>query len=380
MSKKPQHSVRVDLGDRSYDIIIGQNLLSRAADFMTPHLASKKVLIVTDETVGTLYRDKINLNGLDAAWVTVPVGEASKSFAQLQIVLDAMFTHGMERNDTIVALGGGIVGDLTGFAASVFKRGCRFIQIPTTLLAQVDSAVGGKTAINVPQGKNLVGAFYQPTLVLADMDALSTLPLRALKAGYAEILKYGLLGDAAFFAWLKDNGPAVIGGDKDAIAQAVKVSCETKARIVAGDERERGQRALLNLGHTFGHALEAEAGYSGDLLHGEAVSAGMEMAFDFSVALGLCHSRELDALRAHMKKTQLVGIKDVAPLLGKPDALLSHMDQDKKNENGAITLILARRIGEAFVQKNTIRETLSNYLKYLAVEYGGEPQGRISRS
>lgn len=379
MSMKPQHSVRVDLGTRSYDIIIGQDLLSRAAEFMAPHLASQKVLIVTDETVGKLYQDKLNLDGLDAAWVTVPVGETSKSFTQLQTVLDAMFDHGMERNDTIVALGGGIVGDLTGFAASVFKRGCRFVQIPTTLLAQVDSAVGGKTAINVSQGKNLVGAFYQPTLVLADMDVLSTLPQRALKAGYAEVLKYGLLGDAQFFGWLQDNGPAVIRGDKNAIAQAVKISCETKARIVAGDERERGQRALLNLGHTFGHALEAEAGYSGDLLHGEAVSAGMEMAFDYSVAIGLCRSQDLDALRAHMKKTQLIGIKDVASLLAQPDALLSHMDHDKKNENGAITLILTRGIGEAFVQKNTIRETLSNYLKYLAVEYSGEAYARNSR-
>lgn len=377
-STSPQ-TVRVDLGARSYEIVIGQDLLSRAADYITPHLASKKIVVVTDETVAALYRDKINLSGLDAAWVVVPAGEASKSFAQLQTVLDAMLTHGMERNDTIIALGGGVVGDLTGFAASVFKRGCRFVQIPTTLLAQVDSAVGGKTAINVPQGKNLVGAFYQPSLVLADMDVLSSLPLRDLKAGYAEVLKYGLLGDAEFFSWLEKNGALVLSRDAAATANAVKVSCETKARIVAGDERERGQRALLNLGHTFGHALEAEAGYSGNLLHGEAVSAGMEMAFDFSVAVGLCHSRELDALRAHMKKTQLIGIKDTAHLLRNPDALLGHMDQDKKNENGSITLILARSIGDAFVQKDTIRETLSNYLKYLAVEYNAPPAHRSAR-
>lgn len=372
-------SVSVDLGPRSYDILIGQNLLSKAADFIKPQLASKKIAIVTDETVGALYKDAINLNGLNAAWITVAPGEASKSFVNLQYVLDAMLAHGMERNDTIIALGGGVVGDLTGFAASIYKRGCRFIQIPTTLLAQVDSAVGGKTAINVPQGKNLVGAFYQPSLVLADMDVLSTLPPRALKAGYAEVLKYGLLGDAGFFKWLETHGPDILSGDKRATAQAVKVSCETKARIVAADEQERGQRALLNLGHTFGHALEAQAGYDGDLLHGEAVSAGMEMAFDFSVAVGLCPASDLEALRAHMHKTELTCIEDIAHLLTAPSALLSHMDQDKKNEHGAITLILATGIGSAFVQKQTIRDTVSNYLTYLAVEHTGPHAQRNKR-
>lgn len=364
-------TVHVDLGARSYDIIIGSDLLSRAVDYIRPHLASDKVVVVTDSTVSNLYKERLNLSGLNAVYVTVDVGEGSKSFETLQTVLDVMFDHGLERNDTVIALGGGIVGDLTGFAASIYKRGCRFVQIPTTLLSQVDSAVGGKTAINVSYGKNLVGAFYQPTLVLADMDVLSTLPTRQLKAGYAEVLKYGLLGNAQFFDWLQAHGERILAGDIKATAEAVRISCETKARIVSADEHERGQRALLNLGHTFGHALEAEAGYGGDLLHGEAVSVGMEMAMDYSVAVGLCPSKDLDVLRKHMRKLSLMGIKDIAPLLQQPEALLTHMDQDKKNEAGAITLILSRGIGQAFVQKNALRDTVSNYLKYLCVEHGG---------
>lgn len=365
---KTYDPVSVNLGDRSYDIVIGENLLDRAAGLIDPHLASKKVLVVTDRSVGALYGNALNLTGLDVVTVTVDDGETSKSFETLQIVLNAMFEHRLERNDTIIALGGGIVGDLTGFAASIYKRGCRFIQIPTTLLAQVDSAVGGKTAINVKYGKNLIGAFYQPKIVLADMNVLSTLPSRQIKAGYAEILKYGLIGNREFFNWLNKNGSKILAGDKQATAKAVQISCQTKAQIVANDEQERGQRALLNLGHTFAHALEAEAGYSGDLLHGEAVSAGIEMAFDYSVATGFCSAKDLEAVRRHLRKHNLVDIKRVAHLLSKPENLLKHMQQDKKNQSGEITLILACGIGEAFVHKRAYAETVSNYLKYLAVD------------
>jgi 3-dehydroquinate synthase len=367
--KSAQQSVRVALGARSYDILIGDSLLARASDIMTPHLASPKVVIVSDETVAGLYRDKINLGGLEAHWVVFPPGESTKSFENLQHVLDEMFTHGLERNDALIAFGGGVIGDLTGFAASVYKRGCRFVQIPTTLLSQVDSSVGGKTAINVRHGKNLVGAFYQPQLVLSDMSVLSTLPERELKAGYAEVLKYGLLGDAKFFSWLETNGTKILSGDKAATSEAVRVSCETKARIVAEDEQERGVRALLNLGHTFGHALEAEAGYDGDLLHGEAVSAGMEMAYEFSARMGLCAPEDVVRLQDHLSALDMTRTSELAHLFKSPENLLSHMDQDKKNEHGALTLILARGIGDAFVQKSADRHDVSNYLQYLSLKY-----------
>ena len=365
----PPISVNVDLGARSYDIVIGEALLGKAAKFMSPHLASNRVVIVSDETVAGLYRDKINLEGLDAAWAVLPVGEQTKSFETLQSVLDTMFEHGLERNDAVIAFGGGVIGDLTGFAASTYKRGCRFIQIPTTLLSQVDSSVGGKTAINVRHGKNLVGAFYQPKLVLSDMSVLSTLPPRELKAGYAEIVKYGLLGDAVFFDWLETHGHKILGGDTSATAEAVRKSCETKARIVAEDEQERGARALLNLGHTFGHALEAEAGYGGDLLHGEAVSAGMEMAFEFSARTGPCSAQDVVRVQNHFKALGPTSISDLAHLFAHPENLLGHMDQDKKNEHGALTLILARAIGEAFVQKKADRHDVSNYLQYLSLKF-----------
>lgn len=369
MSPQPL-SVTVELGPRSYDIVIGENLLSRASEFITPHLASSKAVIVTDETVAALYKDKINTQGLEAHFIILPAGEASKSFGTLQHVLDVMFTQGLERNDALIALGGGVIGDLTGFVASIYKRGCRFIQIPTTLLSQVDSSVGGKTAINVTHGKNLVGAFYQPKLVLSDMSVLSTLGPRELKAGYAEILKYGLLGDAEFFSWLEENGSKIIAGDLAATAQAVRISCETKARIVSQDEQERGARALLNLGHTFGHALEAQAGYDGDLLHGEAVSAGMEMAFEFSALKGHCDKADAARLSRHLKALGLTTLNAAAHLLTAPDALLSHMDQDKKNEGGALTLILARAIGQAFVQKSANREDVHAYLTALSHRTG----------
>lgn len=361
-------SVTVDLGERSYDIVIGEDLLSKAADYIAPHLKARRVAIVTDENVYALHGKTLEtaLSDFQTHMIIRPAGESQKSFDGLQAVLDSLFRAGFDRNDTLIAFGGGVIGDLTGFAASIYKRGCHFIQIPTTLLSQVDSSVGGKTAINNEFGKNLIGAFYQPKLVLADTSVLKTLPLRELKAGYAEVVKYGLLGDKSFFDWLDRHGQGVLDLDPAATAQAVATSCQTKARIVAADERERGERALLNLGHTFAHALEIEAGYSGDLLHGEAVSAGMEMAFEYSAAQGLCSGDDAAKVKAHFKKLGLISIDDIAPLLTDADKLLAHMDQDKKNEGGALTLILARAIGDAFVQKSAPREAVLNYLTHLA--------------
>jgi len=361
-------TVSVDLGPRSYDIVIGESLLAGAAKFLTPHLKAKRVAIVTDENVYELHGKVLEaaLSDFETHMIVRPAGESQKSFDGLQAVLGGLFEAGFDRNDTVIAFGGGVIGDLTGFAASVFKRGCQFIQIPTTLLSQVDSSVGGKTAINNKYGKNLIGAFYQPKLVLADTSVLKTLPERELKAGYAEVVKYGLLGDRSFFNWLDENGQDVLELKAAAIAHAVALSCKTKARIVAADERERGERALLNLGHTFAHALEIEAGYSGDLLHGEAVSAGMEMAFEFSAAQKLCATEDAAKVKSHFSKLGLTSINEVASLLKDADKLLAHMDQDKKNEGGALTLILARAIGEAFVQKAAPREAVLDYLTQLS--------------
>ena len=360
--------VSVDLGPRSYDIIIGESLLADVGKLLNPHLKAKRVAVVTDENVYGLHGKVLEaaLSDFETHMIVRPAGESQKSFDGLQAVLDALFKAGFDRNDTVIAFGGGVIGDLTGFAASVFKRGCQFIQIPTTLLSQVDSSVGGKTAINNEYGKNLIGAFYQPKLVLADTSVLKTLPERELKAGYAEVVKYGLLGDRDFFDWLDENGQDVLGLNPEAIAHAVAVSCKTKARIVAADERERGERALLNLGHTFAHALEIEAGYSGGLLHGEAVSAGMEMAFEFSADQGLASQEDVAKVKTHLSHLKLTTIKDVMPLLTDAQKLLSHMDQDKKNEGGALTLILTKAIGEAFVQKSAPRDAVLNYLTQLS--------------
>ncbi len=361
-------TVTVDLGPRSYDIVIGDDVLARAGELIAPHLKAPRLAVVTDENVNALHGKALRaaLSDYETHMIIRPAGESQKSFDGLQAVLDGLFSAGFDRNDTVIAFGGGVIGDLTGFAASIYKRGCQFIQIPTTLLAQVDSSVGGKTAINTQYGKNLIGAFYQPKLVLADISVLKTLPKRELKAGYAEVVKYGLLGDREFFDWLDKNGKDVLALNAEAIIRAISVSCKTKARIVAADERERGERALLNLGHTFAHALELEAGYSGDLLHGEAVSAGMEMAFEFSAVQGLCAAEDVAKVKSHFAKAGLTSIADVAPLLKSSKNLLAHMGQDKKNEGGALTLILAAAIGEAFVQKNAPRDTLSNYLKSLS--------------
>ncbi|MBL8643485.1 MAG: 3-dehydroquinate synthase, partial [Rhodospirillaceae bacterium] len=305
--------------------------------------------------------------GIKSDHVIVPAGEASKSVEHLARILDAMLAAKCERKTMIVALGGGVIGDLAGFAASILLRGVDFVQIPTTLLSQVDSSVGGKTGINTAAGKNLVGSFHQPRLVLADTDVLSTLPRRELLAGYAEVAKYGLLGDAAFFAWLEQNATSALnlgGNDQAALTHCIAASCKAKAKIVGEDEKENGVRALLNLGHTFGHALEAEMGYGDGLLHGEAVAIGMVLAFDLSARMGLCPAADAARAKTHLAN---VGLPVSPPKRGPKgkittDALLSHMAQDKKVADGAITFILARGIGQAFtttdVPEAKLRDTL----------------------
>ncbi len=349
-------TVTVDPGSRRYDISIGRGLLPRAAQFIAPHLKSGRCAIITDAIVAGLHLDVLTKALGDAGIEThvhiLPAGEATKSFDHLQSLMSDLLNDRLDRGDSLIALGGGVIGDLTGFAASIYKRGCGFIQIPTTLLAQVDSSVGGKTGINAPQGKNLIGAFYQPSHVLIDTDVLSTLPERQIKAGYAEVLKYGLLGDAEFFDWLEENGEAVLALEPQAITHAIAKSCKAKATVVSEDEFERGRRALLNLGHTFAHALEAEAGYGGALLHGEAVSAGMAMAFDYSAARGICPQADADRVKAHLTRLKLTQFTDLSPeIQASPERHMGHMAQDKKNSGGNLTLILARAIGEAFIER-----------------------------
>jgi 3-dehydroquinate synthase len=347
-------TVHVALGARAYDVLVGEGLLANAGEHLKPVLKRPRVAIVTDETVARLHLAKFTESlaraGIAQQSIILPPGEQTKCFAELERLLDRLIAAQVERNDVVVALGGGVIGDLAGFAAAILRRGVEYVQIPTTLLSQVDSSVGGKTAIDTAAGKNLVGAFHQPRLVLADIDALDTLPQRELLAGYAEVVKYGLLGDADFFAWLEANGERLIGGDKAARRHAVAASVTHKARIVEGDERETGgKRALLNLGHTFGHALEVEAGLGDQLLHGEGVAIGMVLAFDLSVRLGLCPAGDAARARRHLARAGL----PVTPRLGNawpdPERLIAHMAQDKKVSGGKLTFILARGIGQAFV-------------------------------
>ncbi|WP_416898348.1 MAG: 3-dehydroquinate synthase [Minwuia sp.] len=360
-------TVRVGLGERSYDILIGADLLAAAGRHMRTVLTRPRVAVVTDENVAAkhleLFRSGCATANIQCSEIVLPPGEATKSFVQLERLTGALIDAKVGRDDMVVALGGGVIGDLAGFAASVLRRGVDFIQVPTTLLSQVDSSVGGKTAINVPQGKNLIGAFHQPRLVLADVAALDTLPPREVLAGYAEVVKYGLLGDQPFFEWLEANGRAVIDGDRAARIEAVARSCEAKARIVAADEHENGVRALLNLGHTFGHALEAEAGYDGSLLHGEAVAIGMMQAFEMSVRLGLCPGQDAERVRRHFRAVGLPTVPADRGLAGVPaERLLDHMAQDKKVRDGRLTFIMARRIGEAFVTRDIAAADVLDYL------------------
>jgi 3-dehydroquinate synthase len=364
-------TIHVDLAGRSYDIAVGPGLIDQAGALSKPLLAAPRVTIVSDATVAPLYGARLAASfdkaGVKATSVTVPAGESSKEFTAFGRLMNELLDRRPDRKTTLVALGGGVVGDLTGFAASVLLRGVDFIQVPTTLLAQVDSSVGGKTGINTRHGKNLVGAFYQPRLVLADTDVLDTLPRRELLAGYAEVAKYGLIDDPAFFAWCEQNGAAVLAGDAARRTYAIEQSCLAKARIVAADERETTDlRALLNLGHTFGHALEAETGFGSDLLHGEAVGTGMAMAFDLSARLGLCPAADAERVRRHLGA---VGLPMRLRSIGGDNRrtwdaarLIDHMRGDKKATDGKLTFILARGIGKAFVSREVDEKALRGLL------------------
>ncbi len=366
-------TVEVALGERAYEVRIGPGLLAGAGEAVRALFARPPRLgVVADATVAALHGPallaSLRAAGLDAALIEVPPGEGSKSFAGLERVLDALLALELDRGDAVVALGGGVTGDLAGFAAAVFKRGIDYVQVPTTLLAQVDSSVGGKTAIDTPRGKNLVGAFHQPRLVLADTDTLMTLPEREVRAGYAEVLKHGLLGDRAYFERLEREGARVLAREPEALAWAVERSVEIKAGVVARDEREGGVRALLNLGHTFAHAFETETGpetrWGGELIHGEAVGLGCALAFRFSAALGLCAPREADrAERAIAAAGLPVRMAEVAGAPFDAERLLTHMAQDKKAEGGRLTFVLARAVGEAFVAKDVDREVVRAFLR-----------------
>lgn len=359
----------VRIGAKGYDIHIGERLLEQAGALLAPHLDRPFTVIVTDRNVdaaqGARLEKSLSEAAIEFRKIVIDPGEGSKTMQSLEALLEQLIGAGVERRDMILAFGGGVIGDLAGFAAAILKRGCRYAQIPTTLLAQVDSSVGGKTAVDSPQGKNLIGAFHQPQIVIADIDALSTLPEREIKAGYAEIVKYGALGDEPFFAWLEKRGGDILTGDSTARRIAVKRSCEAKAEIVSADEKEGGVRALLNLGHTFGHALETACGHSGRLLHGEAIAAGMCLAFDFSVSRRICPPADAERLKAHLRGSGLpAGLADISGADAfKAEELFAHMLQDKKVDQGAVTLILVRRLGEAFIERNVSATEIVEFLK-----------------
>jgi 3-dehydroquinate synthase len=361
-------TVRVSLGARSYDVLIGPGLLARASRLIEACLGTARCAIVTDENVARhhlapLEKDLV-AHGRHAGTEVLAPGEATKSFPALARLCERLLEMGLERGGLVVALGGGVIGDLAGLAASLVRRGVRFVQVPTTLLAQVDSSVGGKSGINTPQGKNLIGTFHQPSLVLADIGLLATLPERQFRAGYVEAAKYGLLGDAAFFAWLERNWGAVRAQETDALTQLVATGVQGKADIVARDETETGDRMLLNLGHTFGHALEAWAGYSDRLLHGEAVAIGICLAFELSRELGLVDAATVERVAAHLAATGLpTRIADM-PGEPSPDAatLMGLMAQDKKVRDGRLTFILVRGIGAAFVSRDVSAAAAQEFL------------------
>jgi 3-dehydroquinate synthase len=359
MSAGAPLQLTIELGDRSYPILIGHGLLDDAA-LLARHVVARDVLVVTNATVGPLYADRLRqgLAGRRVETVTLPDGEQYKTQSVLGQVFDALVTARLNRDGCVIALGGGVVGDMAGFAAACYQRGIDFVQVPTTLLAQVDSAVGGKTGINHPGGKNLIGAFHQPRAVLADLATLRTLPPRELRAGLAEVIKYGLIGDAGFLGWIEGHLDALLALEPGALAHAVRRSCEIKAQIVAADEREHGQRALLNLGHTFGHAIETAAGY-GEWLHGEAVGVGMLLAADLSQRLGWLQPAEVERVRTLLRRA---GLPLAAPRIGAARAL-QLMGMDKKVLQGRIRLVLLRRIGEAVVTGDYPAEGLQATLR-----------------
>ena len=359
-------SLTIDLDNRSYDIVIGDHLLTQSAKYIAPKLKQKRVVIITDLNVAPLYgnalQTHLEAHGIKTQLLVLPAGEKTKSFIQLEALLDQLLSWNIERGTTLIALGGGVIGDLTGFAASIVLRGISFIQCPTTLLAQVDSSVGGKTGINTAKGKNLVGSFYQPQLVLADTGVLKSLPPREMLSGYAEIVKYGLINKPGFFDWLEQNGRLVLSHDTDALTKAIHTSCASKASIVAADERESNVRALLNFGHTFGHALEAETGFSSELLHGEAVAMGMVMAFEYCSKMKLCSNEDAARAKNYLNKvglrTSALEVRDEWNI----DALMHHFQQDKKVEDGKLTFILTKGIGKSYISQDVSTASLREYL------------------
>lgn len=359
--------LKLKLGDRSYNICVGQDLMGKAGSLIKPLLKGHKVIIVSDSNVAPLYQSKLESSlsnaGLEHSSVTLTAGEKTKSFEQLQALSEKLFENGVDRQTVLIALGGGVIGDLSGFCAAITMRGIQYIQIPTTLLSQVDSSVGGKTGINSSYGKNLIGAFHQPRLVLIDLNCLDSLPRRQLLAGYAEVVKYGLIKDAKFFLWLEENAASLLDGNKALQAYAIMKSCTAKADVVAQDECESGVRALLNFGHTFAHALEAEVGYNERLLHGEAVSIGMVMAFDLSHRLGFCQMADARRVRDHLDSiglpTSLTGLNDGT---WAPKRLITHMGLDKKAVAGSLIFILARAIGSTFIARDVDPKELLTFL------------------
>ncbi|MEM6656850.1 MAG: 3-dehydroquinate synthase [Pseudomonadota bacterium] len=361
-------TVHVALGERAYDVEIGPDLLAQSGARIAPMLDRRKVAVITDHNVAALHldalRDGLAASGIDMSALTLPAGEATKSWPHFEHAVEWLLAEKVERRDVVVALGGGVIGDLVGFAAAVMRRGVRFVQIPTSLLAQVDSSVGGKTGINAPHGKNLIGAFHQPALVLADTSVLNTMARRDFLSGYGEVVKYGLLGDAEFFGWLETNGSKVAAGDMDSRVQAVARSVQMKADIVARDETEQGDRALLNLGHTFCHALEAATGYSDRLLHGEGVAVGCALAFELSARLGLCSQEDPSRVRAHLRTMGMkTDLADIPGDLPEADALIELMEQDKKVVDGKLRFILSRGIGRAFVTSDVPGDAVLSVLR-----------------
>ncbi|RYE09271.1 MAG: 3-dehydroquinate synthase [Hyphomicrobiales bacterium] len=359
--------VHVPLGERAYDILIGDDLLESAGDKLQAMFPGRRFGIVTDDEVASAQLPRLTRSldaaGLKYSTVSVPHGESTKSITRLNEVVEGLLEARLERGDIVLALGGGVIGDLAGFAASITRRGMDFVQIPTSLLAQVDSSVGGKTGINSPHGKNLIGAFHQPKLVLADIGALDTLSTRQFAAGYAEVVKYGLIDDEDFFFWLEQHQLAIFTGVRRLRSEMIARCCEAKTRFVLADEKETGVRALLNLGHTFGHALESATGYSDRLLHGEGVAIGMVLAHGFSAKLGLAPSQDTGRIEAHLKRAGLpTRLADIPGELPGTGFLMDAIAQDKKVVRGALTFILTRGIGQSFIEKNVDPAAVRDYL------------------